>query len=323
MEFNILRNKTTSNFVYVEANCTVKPHQELFTTCKTQKEAENLCFKLNSTEHVTVADFYMKTRVDCRTEFESYIESTYALSPFNISSFTYEDWIENYKKFAIEKYYVKLCPFEPDEALTDYSKTFNFAVYEFASDGFYNYFEVGEKFTKEDYYFVRAFRNRTDAMEFVKGHNAKKREQSNLKQEFNKYVEKLIPEKTTILGTTFDWKEAMRALIDGKRVEARVCIPGIPESENGWFDLEFAIGPGDGEFGESVKFGKDWDYRIKDDSKEREELFAECEKLGIINVSKASKISTPLLHDIVDAVKSTNLNWKEIAKQINEESQND
>lgn len=119
---------------------------------------------------------------------------------------------------------------------------------------------------------------------------------------------------------SFDWKEAMKALIDGKRVEARVCIPGLPESENGWFEVEFAIGPDDKEFGESVKFGKDWDYRIKDDSKEREELFDECEKLGIINVSKASKISTPLLHDIVDAIKSIDLDWEGIAKQINEET---
>ena len=118
---------------------------------------------------------------------------------------------------------------------------------------------------------------------------------------------------------TFDWKEAMKALIDGKRVEARVCIPGLPESENRWFDLEFAIGPCSREFGESVKFGKDWDYRIKDDSKEREELFTECEKLGIINISKASKISTPLLHDIVDAIKSIDLDWEGIAKQINED----
>lgn len=119
---------------------------------------------------------------------------------------------------------------------------------------------------------------------------------------------------------SFDWKEAMKAIVDGKIVEARVCIPGLPESENGWFEVEFAIGPDDKEFGESIKFGKDWDYRIKDDSKEREELFDECEKLGIINVSKASKISTPLLHDIVDAIKSTNLNWDMIAKQINEET---
>lgn len=120
---------------------------------------------------------------------------------------------------------------------------------------------------------------------------------------------------------TFDWKEAMKALIDGKRAEARVCIPGLPESENGWFEVEFAIGPEDKEFfGESVKFGKDWDYRILDDSKERKELFGECEKLGIINVSKVSKISTPLLHDIVDAIKSIDLDWEGIAKQINEDT---
>lgn len=119
---------------------------------------------------------------------------------------------------------------------------------------------------------------------------------------------------------TFDWKEAMRALIDGKRVEARVCIPGLPESENGWFEVEFAIGPDDKEFGESVKFGKDWEYRILDDSKEREELFDECEKLGIINVSKVSKVATSLLRDIVDAVKSVDLDWEAIAKQINEET---
>lgn len=64
----------------------------------------------------------------------------------------------------------------------------------------------------------------------------------------------------------------------------------------------------------------DRDYQIKDDSKEREEFFAECEKLGIINVSRVSRISTPLLHDIVDAVKSTDLDWDEIAKQINKET---
>lgn len=319
MEFVVLRKKGTGIFLYNTADCAVKPRQEFFTKCKTQEEAENLCLKLNSTEPVTVADFYMKTGVDWRTEFERYIESIQRIHLSNLSELTYETWEANYKKFAVANACVQWCPFEPDEALTDYSKTFSFAVYEFASDGFYNYFEVGEKFTKEDYYFVRTFRNRSDAMEFVKGYNTAKRCQLNNKQELNQYAKMLIPEKTAILGTTMDWKEAMKALIDGKRVEARVCIPGLPESENRWFEVEFAIGPDDREFGESIKFGKDWEYRILDDSQEREELFDECEKLGIINISRVSKVSTPLLHDIVDAVKSIDLDWEAIAKQINEE----
>ena len=116
-----------------------------------------------------------------------------------------------------------------------------------------------------------------------------------------------------------DWKEAMKALIDGKRVEA-YHVNNETGATTVWFEVEFAIGPEGKKLGESVEFGKDWKYRILDDSKEREELFDECEKLGIINVSRVSKISTPLLHDIVDAVKSTDLDWDEIAKQINEET---
>lgn len=118
---------------------------------------------------------------------------------------------------------------------------------------------------------------------------------------------------------TLNWKEAMKALIDGKRVEA-YHVNNETGATTVWFEVEFAIGPEGKKLGESVEFGKDWKYRILDDSKEREELFDECEKLGIINVSRVSKISTPLLHDIVDAVKSTDLDWDEIAKQINEET---
>lgn len=319
--WNVYKNNCTGDFVYGDELTPMAPTWTFVTKYKTQEEAEKLCLKLNSTRPITVADFYMKTGVDWRTEFERYIESIQRIHLSNLSELTYESWEANYKKFAVANACVQWCPFEPGEVLTDYSKTFSFAVYEFASDGFYNYFEVGEGFTKEDYYFVRTFRNRSDAMEFVKDHNTAKRCQlNNIKQDLNQYVKMLIPEKTVILGTTMDWKEAMKALIEGKRVEARVCIPGLPESENVWFDVEFAAYPDCAETGFKIELGQDWEYRIKDDSKEREELFDECEKLGIINVSRVSKVSTPLLHDIVDAVKSTDLDWDEIAKQINEET---
>ena len=274
--------------------------------------------KAASNDIITLQDFYRRTEVGWRDEFEKWFTS------FDCKDLllSFDEWFNLYTRFANQIPKVLWIPFENN--LTD----FNFIVCEFVHDGFYNYFEFDQQKVERDWKFIRAYRNRQDARDFTEAHNKKFRMLKKEQAEKNLVEKNLVPKsniQTELLSKvespkTFDWKEAMKALIDGKRVEARVCIPGLPESENGWFDLEFAIGPDDGEFGESVKFGKDWDYRIKDDSKEREELFDECEKLGIINVSKVSKISTPLLHDIVDAIKSIDLDWKGIAKQINEDT---
>lgn len=264
-------------------------------------------------------DFYRRTEVGWRDEFEKWFTS------FDCKDLllSFDEWFNLYTRFASQVPKVLWTPFENN--LTE----FNFIVCEFVHDGFYNYFEFDQQKVERDWKFIRAYRNKQDARYFTEAHNKKLRMLKKEQAEKNLVEKNLVPKsnnlQTELLSKvefpkTFDWKEAMKALIDGKRVEARVCIPGLPESENRWFDLEFAIGPGSREFGESVKFGKDWDYRIKDDSKEREELFTECEKLGIINISKASKISTPLLHDIVDAIKSIDLDWEGIAKQINEDT---
>lgn len=291
--------------------------------CKS--EVNILCDKLNeqakaaSNDVITLQDFYRRTEVGWRDEFEKWFTS------FDCKDLllSFDEWFNLYTRFASQFPKVLWIPFENN--LTE----FNFIVCEFVHDGFYNCFEFSQQKVERDWKFIRAYRNKQDARNFTEAHNKKLRMLKKEQAEKNLVEKNLVPKSNSLQTEllpkvespkTFDWKEAMKALIDGKRVEARVCIPGLPESENGWFDLEFAIGPDDREFGESVKFGKDWDYRIKDDSKERKELFDECEKLGIINVSKASKISTPLLHDIVDAIKSIDLDWEGIAKQVNEET---
>lgn len=264
----------------------------------------------------------------------------------NIDTFkaSYPAWKKTYCSWAKNYPPLKWIPFK-DELKTE----FNFPIYEFIPDGFYEYSEEGMPGMEgnESYKFVKRYRHREDAITFMKGHNKALREEyaktdryvdiskkdnvedittkvaQSLISKPNEFLDQLEENCTEHLGVKdpniLDWKEAMKALIDGKRVEA--CFV---DNEKGtstlWFEVEFAIGPEDKELGESVKFGRDWKYRIIDDSKEREELFEECEKLGIINVSKVSKISTSLLHDIVDSVKSINLDWDAIAKQINEET---
>ena len=266
---------------------------------------------------IALQDFYRRTEVGWRDEFEKWFTSFDCKDLF----LSFDEWFNLYTRFASQVPKVLWIPFENN--LTE----FNFIVCEFVHDGFYNYFEFGQQKVERDWKFIRAYRNKQDARDFTEAHNKELRMLKKEQAEKNLVEKNLVPKsnnlQTELLSKvknpkTFDWKEAMKALIDGKRVEARVCIPGIPESENGWFEVEFAADPKG--FGESVKFGKDWDYRIKDDSKERKELFDECEKLGIINVSKASKISTSLLHDIVDAIKSIDLDWEGIAKQVNEET---
>lgn len=282
--------------------------------------------KAASNDVLALQDFYRRTEVGWRDEFEKWFKQTFKQTHISFDCkdllLSLDEWFNLYTRFASQVPKVLWTPFENN--LTE----FNFTVCEFVHDGFYDYFEFGQQKVERDWKFIRAYRNKQDARDFTEAHNKKLRMLKKEQAEKNLVEKNLVPKsniQTELLSKvespkTFDWKEAMKALIDGKRVEARVCIPGLPESENGWFDLEFAIGPDDREFGESVKFGKDWDYRIKDDSKERKELFDECEKLGIINISKASKISTPLLHDIVDAIKSIDLDWEGIAKQINEDT---
>lgn len=272
---------------------------------------------------ISLREFYIKAGVGWRDEFENWLLQ-YPIQ--KRENFCYEDWIRNYTEFAKNDERVLWIPFR--SALTE----FNFIVYKFKPDGFYEYIEYGEPFNEGDYKFVRVYRNRDDARYFVTDHNKHLREQNKEKAE-KKLIEKVT--NNLVSGTvsepikdseapkisiklpkeTLDWKEAMKALIDDKRIEARLCIPGLPESENGWFEVEFTSDQG---FGESVKFGKDWDYRIKDDSKEREALFEECEKLGIIDITKISRVPTTLLYDIVNAFRSIDLNWKEIVKQVGE-----
>lgn len=272
---------------------------------------------------ISLREFYIKAEAGWRDEFENWLLQ-YPIQ--KRENFCYEDWIRNYTEFAKNDERVLWIPFR--SALTE----FNFIVYRFKPDGFYEYIEYGEPFNEENYEFVRAYRNRDDARYFVTDHNKHLREQNKEKAE-KKLIEKVT--NNLVSGTvsepikdseapkipiklpkeTLDWKEAMKALIDGKRIEARLCIPGLPESENGWFEVEFTSDQG---FDESVKFGKDWDYRIKDDSKERETLFEECEKLGIIDITKISRVPTTLLYDIVNAFRSIDLNWKEIVKQVGE-----
>lgn len=183
--------------------------------------------------------------------------------------------------------------------------------------------------------FITKYKKEKEAKEICEKLNGSAYAVKTKKNLTEKIAEQLIPKSNEFLNqleenctetfsrvkdpNIFDWKEAMKALIEGKRIEA-YHINNETGATTVWFEVEFAIGPEDKKLGESVEFGKDWKYRILDDSKEREELFDECEKLGIINVSRVSKISTPLLHDIVDAVKSVDLDWDEIAKQINEET---
>lgn len=343
--WNVYKNDYINRFVYGDETTPMEPVCTFIKKCKTEEEAKEACKKLNeqadrmkedlqkkSLDPISLREFYIRSEVGWRDEFEKWLLQ-YPKSKRGNFNFCYGDWVRNYTEFAENDERVLWIPFA---AAPTY---FNFIVYKFKPDGFYGYIEYGESLldNKEDYEFVRFYKNREDARNLVVDHNNHLREQNREKAEM-KLMEKVAD--NLVSGTTpdpigdceapkipirfskenLDWKEAMKALIDGKRVEARVCIPGLPESENGWFEVEFAIGPDDKEFGESVKFGKDWEYRILDDSKEREELFDECEKLGIINVSKASKISTPLLHDIVDAIKSIDLDWEGIAKQINEET---
>lgn len=341
--WNVYKNNYTGRFVYGDETVPMESVFTFVTKYKTKKEASEACEELNKQvdlmredlqkaglNPISLREFYIKSKVGWRDEFENWLLQ-YPKQKRENFNFCYEDWIRNYTEFAKDDERVLWIPFR--SAPTE----FNFIIYEFKPDGFYEYIEYGEPYNEEDYEFVRAYKNREDARTFTVDHNNHLRKQNKEKAE-TKLIEKVTND--LVSGTvpdpiknseapkilielpkeTLDWKEAMKAFIDGKRIEARTCISGLPESENGWFEVEFAIGPDDVEFGESAKFGKDWEYRILDDSKEREELFNACEKLGIINVSKVSKIQTSLLRDIVDAINSTNLNWDMIAKQINKET---
>ncbi len=341
--WNVYKNDYINRFVYGDETTPMEPVCTFIKKCKTEEEAKETCKKLNEQveymkkdlqkvclDPISLREFYIRSEVGWRDEFEKWLLQ-YPKSKRENFNFCYGDWVRNYTEFAENDERVLWIPFA---AAPTY---FNFIVYKFKPDGFYGYIEYGESLldNKEDYEFVRFYKNREDARNLVVDHNNHLREQNREKAEM-KLMEKVAD--NLVSGTapesikdnkapkvlvkppkTFDWKEAMKALIDGKRVEA--ChVDNEKGTSTLWFEVEFAIGPEDKELGECVKFGKDWEYRILDDSKEREELFDECEKLGIINVSKASKISTPLLHDIVDAIKSIGLDWEGIAKQINEET---
>ena len=341
--WNVYKNNYTNRFVYKDETTPMESVCTFITKYKTEKEAKEACEELNrQTYHmekdlqkaegsnsISLREFYIKSEVGWRDEFENWLKRISNPEHKDLL-FPFDRWFNFYTEFANCDHRVLWIPFKYNLI------EFNFIVCEFIQDGFYNYFEFGQQFDERDWNFIRAYRNRQDARDFVEDHNKNLRNRHKEQAEKNlaeKLAETLVPKAPYSVSSqpaplskvenpkTLDWKEAMEALITGNRVEARVCIPGLPESENGWFEVEFAIGPDDKDFGECIKLGKDWEYRILDDSKEREELFDECEELGIINISKASKIPTPLLHDIVDAIKSLDLDWEGIAKQISEETE--
>lgn len=340
--WNVYKNNYTNRFVYRNETTPMESVYTFIKKYKTKEEAKKACEELNGQAYymekdlqkaedsnpISLREFYIKSEVGWRDEFENWLKRISNPDRKELL-FSFDRWFNFYTEFANCDHRILWIPFKYN--LTE----FNFIVCEFVHDGFYNYFEFGQQFDEKDWNFIRAYRNRQDARDFVEDHNKNLRNQHKEQAEKNlteKLAEKLVPKSPELFGMrpaslskvenpkTLDWKEAMEALITGKRVEARVCIPGLPESENEWFDVEFAAYPDCAETGCKIELGQDWEYRIKDDSKEREELFDECEKLGIINVSKVSKIPTPLLHDIVDAIKSTDLDWEEIAKQVNEET---
>lgn len=72
-------------------------------------------------------------------------------------------------------------------------------------------------------------------------------------------------------------KDAMIAFANGQRIEYRVCIPGLPESENPWYLIDES----------KPQFDEDWDYRLYVD---REQALKLCEQYKILNMKNVAKI---------------------------------
>ena len=72
-------------------------------------------------------------------------------------------------------------------------------------------------------------------------------------------------------------KDAMIALANGQKIEYRVCIPGLPESENPWYLIDES----------KPQFDEDWDYRLYVD---REQALKLCGQYKILNMKTVAKI---------------------------------
>ena len=72
-------------------------------------------------------------------------------------------------------------------------------------------------------------------------------------------------------------KDAMIAFANGQKIEYRVCIPGLPESENPWYLIDES----------KPQFDEDWDYRLYVD---REQALKPCEQYKILNMKNVAKI---------------------------------
>lgn len=76
---------------------------------------------------------------------------------------------------------------------------------------------------------------------------------------------------------TLSMKEAMIAFANGQKIEYRVCIPGLPESENPWYLIDES----------KPQFDEGWDYRLYVD---REQALKLCEQYKILNMKNVAKI---------------------------------
>ena len=91
---------------------------------------------------------------------------------------------------------------------------------------------------------------------------------------------------------TLSMKDAMVALANGQKIEYRVCIPGLPESENPWYLIDE----------NKPQFDEDWDYRIYVD---REQALKLCGQYKILNMKNVAKIKdNNALMDLVKVLDS-------------------
>lgn len=87
-------------------------------------------------------------------------------------------------------------------------------------------------------------------------------------------------------------KDAMAAFANGEKIEYRVCIPGLPESENPWCLIDE----------KKPQFDEDWDYRIYVD---RKKVLERCSMYKILDVERLYKIEdTNVLLDLVETLDS-------------------
>lgn len=175
--WNVYKNNFTDRFVYGDETTPMGSVCTFITKYKTEKEAKETCERLNkqientkscsqkAVDTISLKEFYfIASQVGWRDEFEKWLKQI--LKPCHINTlFPFDTWLTFYTDFAKENPKVLWLPFRKSSA------EFNFVVCEFISDGFYNYFEPGQQFSEEDWKFIRAYRNKQDAKDFVKAHN--------------------------------------------------------------------------------------------------------------------------------------------------------